>query len=200
MAEANAFFGHGGWSYQVEDMTCRNAEQSGDKWHIGYSCRVIVTVGDVERQGLGFGQGHAKGEGDAHESAIKEAETDALKRALRSFGWRFGLALYDKTKANVGAQLTPIQMLASEEFERKFNRVPNERELAVATSDVIKAKVADYRSEKGLDDFYRKYSGDFAFVQHNAGNSYGELIAYIKECKASIGDPEAANGFAAGQG
>jgi DNA repair and recombination protein RAD52 len=39
--------------------------------------------------------------GQAHESAIKEAETDAMKRALMTFGNPFGLALYDKEQANV---------------------------------------------------------------------------------------------------
>ncbi|MDM7954732.1 MAG: Rad52/Rad22 family DNA repair protein [Cyanobium sp. CZS 25K] len=34
--------------------------------------------------------------GQAHESALKEAETDAMKRALMTFGHPFGLALYDK--------------------------------------------------------------------------------------------------------
>src|SRR3546814_5327148 len=41
--------------------------------------------------------------GQAHESAIKESETDAMKRALMTFGNQFGLALYDKTRANVCA-------------------------------------------------------------------------------------------------
>jgi hypothetical protein len=39
--------------------------------------------------------------GDAHESALKEAETDATKRALTTFGNLFGLALYDKDRAGV---------------------------------------------------------------------------------------------------
>jgi hypothetical protein len=39
--------------------------------------------------------------GEAHESAIKEAETDAMKRALSTFGNPFGLALYDKEQQNV---------------------------------------------------------------------------------------------------
>jgi hypothetical protein len=39
--------------------------------------------------------------GEAYESAVKEAETDAMKRALMTFGNPFGLALYDKTKASV---------------------------------------------------------------------------------------------------
>jgi hypothetical protein len=39
--------------------------------------------------------------GQAHESALKEAETDAMKRALMTFGNPFGLALYDKKQREV---------------------------------------------------------------------------------------------------
>ena len=35
----------------------------------------------------------------------KEAETDARKRALMTFGNPFGLALYDKTQANVADEV-----------------------------------------------------------------------------------------------
>ena len=37
--------------------------------------------------------------GDKNESAVKEAESDARKRALMQFGDQFGLSLYDKDKA-----------------------------------------------------------------------------------------------------
>jgi len=64
----------------------------------------------VVKEGAAVGTGMAKpdNEADAHESAVKEAETDALKRALRSFGNTFGLALYDKTKADVQAPPPPV--------------------------------------------------------------------------------------------
>ncbi len=45
--------------------------------------------------------------GQAHQSALKEAETDAMKRALMTFGNPFGLALYDKRQREVTPQLTP---------------------------------------------------------------------------------------------
>ena len=45
--------------------------------------------------------------GQAHESALKEAETDAMKRALMTFGNPFGLALYDKQQREVTSSATP---------------------------------------------------------------------------------------------
>jgi hypothetical protein len=49
----------------------------------------------VCREASGSGHGVGATPGAAHESAIKEAETDAMKRALITFGNPFGLALYD---------------------------------------------------------------------------------------------------------
>ncbi len=70
-----------------------------------------VTVGCVIREGTGFGAGALPDLGEAYESAIKEAETDAMKRAFMTFGNPFGLALYDKAQENVdksgGAEQRP---------------------------------------------------------------------------------------------
>jgi Rad52/22 family double-strand break repair protein len=59
--------------------------------------RVLVRAGDVVvcREASGSGHGLGATPGAAHESAIKEAETDAMKLALTTFGNSFGLALYD---------------------------------------------------------------------------------------------------------
>lgn len=70
-------------------------------------CRVRVCVrnetGTVVREGTGSGTGFGYNLGEAHESALKEAESDAMKRALVTFGSQFGLALYDKRRAEVAA-------------------------------------------------------------------------------------------------
>jgi hypothetical protein len=78
------------------------------QWQAAYTCVCTLRVGDVTRQDVGFGSGFAKAIGDAIEGATKEAVTDALKRALRTFGNPFGLALYDKSRENVGYDLPPF--------------------------------------------------------------------------------------------
>lgn len=108
MAEANAVFGFGGWSYTVQDCTCvsqapREIGKDKKPGHgVTYTAKVRVTIGDVVREDYGAGHGYDADLGLAHESAIKEAVTDAMKRAMRGFGNRFGLALYDKDRSNVG--------------------------------------------------------------------------------------------------
>ncbi len=108
IAEANRIFGFGRWnretlSLKVVSERERKVGQSNprDGWGVTYVATVRVTVGDVTRDGTGAGHGIDVDLGLAHESAIKEAETDAMKRALMTFGNPFGLALYDKTQADV---------------------------------------------------------------------------------------------------
>lgn len=104
--ELNRVFGFDGWSYTIDlsrdDL--REVEKNGKaQWQAAYTCICTLTVGDVTRQDVGFGSGFASTIGDAIEGATKEAVTDALKRAARTFGNIFGLALYDKARANVCA-------------------------------------------------------------------------------------------------
>lgn len=107
--EANTVFGFGNWSYTITGLTkdsCIEVEKNGRmQWQAAYTCIVRVTVGEVVREDVGFGSGFANNIGAAIEGATKEAVTDALKRCLRTFGSRFGLALYDKSRANVGREM-----------------------------------------------------------------------------------------------
>lgn len=106
IAEANRIFGFDGWTRETIDLRQLGEpyQMAGkDTWRVNYSAKVRITVAGIVREGCGFGQGIDKDVGQAHESALKEAETDAMKRALMTFGNPFGLALYDKTQANVQA-------------------------------------------------------------------------------------------------
>lgn len=111
--EANRIFGFGGWQRETVDIRAvsektRKIGTSGKEgWGVSYVARVRVTVGPIIREGVGAGHGIDVDLGLAHESAIKEAETDAMKRALMTFGNPFGLALYDKSQANVGRDEEP---------------------------------------------------------------------------------------------
>ena len=120
IAEANRIFGHGGWDREMVrceetnrellDVMQKNARVK--QWRVGYIYTIRISVHGADgqirrREGTGFGSGFSRLEalGEAIESAIKEAESDAMKRALMTFGNPFGLALYDKKKAHVGASI-----------------------------------------------------------------------------------------------
>jgi len=58
-----------------------------------------------------------------HESAIKEAETDAMKRAFMTFGNPFGLALYDKQQTNVADEGDESRALVHDRMPRRHGQV-----------------------------------------------------------------------------
>ncbi len=109
--QANRIFGYGGWGYElVGDVTLRRIEtvnpQTGEvKVEQGYSAPVRVTVaGALPRTDVGV---HPVTEDnfDGHDTAIKGAVTDGMKRAFRSFGVQFGNGFYgDQPPANGSAQ------------------------------------------------------------------------------------------------
>ena len=91
IAEANRIFGFDGWSSETIETTC----VQNDPKAVSYIAKVRITVGNVIREGTGAGHGNQSNHGNNHESAIKEAETDARKRAFMQFGNQFGLSLYN---------------------------------------------------------------------------------------------------------
>lgn len=106
ISEANRIFGFDGWNSHTRLKKLFDPYKDGkDKWRVGYMAKVTVMVRDgadwVARDGVGYGSGIDNDLGQSHEKAIKEAESDARKRALMTFGNPFGLALYDKDQANV---------------------------------------------------------------------------------------------------
>jgi DNA recombination protein Rad52 len=112
IAEANRIFGFDNWTRETLDIRCVSEKDRKigvkenfagyDGFGVSYLCKVRVIVDGVAREGCGAGHGIDRDLGQAHESAIKEAETDAMKRAFMTFGNPFGLALYDKAQTNVG--------------------------------------------------------------------------------------------------
>jgi hypothetical protein len=105
IAEANRVFGFEGWDRETVVAECIWQDAKREPKACAYAARVRIRVraGDtiVCREGSGVGHGTGATLGDAHESALKEAETDATKRALATFGNLFGLALYDKEQNGV---------------------------------------------------------------------------------------------------
>lgn len=105
IAEANRIFGFDGWDRETVATECVWQDSKREPKACAYAVRVRIRVRASEtvvcREGSGFGSGTGATLGEAHESALKEAETDAMKRALATFGNQFGLALCDKHQTGV---------------------------------------------------------------------------------------------------
>lgn len=108
--QANTILGFNGWDRRT--LECREVargQRDGEKNEAHWMAKVEIYVHhlNVTRQGTGYGSGVSRNLGDAIELAMKEAETDAMKRAFVTLGDPFGLALYDKEQANVGTPEDP---------------------------------------------------------------------------------------------
>jgi DNA recombination protein Rad52 len=124
IAEANRIFGFDGWQRETVALRCVNqsertiGREQRPGWGVTYTARVRITVGggtgaQLIREGCGAGHGIDTDLGQAHESALKEAETDAMKRALMTFGNPFGLALYDKRQREVTGAVETVERPSS---------------------------------------------------------------------------------------
>ena len=93
----NDVFGLFGWSTELKKSEGISKEEDKGKVKITVQAVVRVTLKNgTYREGTGTGSGIAISESDAWEKALKEAETDAKKRAIKDFGDYFGNCLYDK--------------------------------------------------------------------------------------------------------
>jgi DNA repair and recombination protein RAD52 len=158
--ELNRVFGFDGWSYSIDlskDALVEGKDSKGQpQWQAAYTCVCTLTVGAVSRQDVGFGSGFAKMIGDAVEGATKEAATDALKRCARTFGNIFGLALYDKSRANVqsapaelaDASMKMIDAIDACETIKALEAWLRDNEKAARASPDVKALIARYNARE----------------------------------------------------
>lgn len=106
-------FGFGGWSwavtetkfvYETEDPDLddngKQKERNGvplTQWNVAYSALGTLTIHQLNAQYAEAAVGHSKNpqRGEAHDNALKNAESDAIKRAAINLGTQFGLSLYN---------------------------------------------------------------------------------------------------------
>jgi len=179
IAEANRIFGHDGWHRETVDIRLVNerprkiGRDGRDGWAVSYVVRVRVIVGDVIRDGMGSGHGIDVDCGLAHESAIKEAETDAMKRALMTFGNPFGLALYDKEQRQVVE--APPEKLQPTDLKAMIEEI-----LRMQTTVALRKwwrQTAEFRASVGLVDGTEEYQLLYTtFVNHGKKLAAGESV------------------------
>ena len=102
-AHLNRIFGFLNWSSDVVESSLAFEEKNEKgQWHIGYKVTLRLSIngsGDewlrttYTEAAVGFSTLPSRGE--AHDMAIKTAESDALKRAAINLGTQFGLSLYN---------------------------------------------------------------------------------------------------------
>ena len=91
-------FGFGGWSWNVTtaDIAFEDQNDKG-QWQVGYKVIGTLLIHSLkcEYTEAAIGSASLPQRGEAHDMAIKTAESDALKRAAINLGDQFGLSLYN---------------------------------------------------------------------------------------------------------
>ena len=160
--QANRIFGYGGWGYElVGDVTLRRVEtvdtQTGEvKVASAYSAPVRVTVaGALPRTDLGV---HPVTEEtvDGHDTALKGAVTDGLKRAFRSFGVQFGNGFYgDQPQAGNPSQPQRVPAQSQPRTGNGANGNSGQdqaNDRAEAQAEKLRRRLFEIAAEQGLDE------------------------------------------------
>ena len=188
--QANRIFGYGGWGYAlVGDVTLRQVEtvdpQTGEvKVAQGYSAPVRVTVaGAPPRTDLGV---HPVTDDnfDGHDTAMKGAVTDGIKRALRGFGEQFGNAFYgDQPQAGNQPQRVPAPANGNSGQAPANGKSPVRQAQSLPSTgsgdrrnesqeEMLRRRIFEIAAEQGFDD-----DGVRTAVVNQTGKSIDDLTA-----------------------
>ena len=186
ITQANAIFGYGGWGYElVGDVTLRRVETVDSKTGEvtitqGYSAPVRVTVaGALPRTDVGV---HPVTEDnfDGHDTAMKGAVTDGMKRAFRSFGVQFGNAFYGDQPSASAPQLERVPAPSQAKANGNSGRPQADRTTRQAPpkggndsqAEKLRKRLFKIASEQGIgDDKVREA------VTERTGKSIDDLTA-----------------------
>ncbi|NP_001397214.1 DNA repair protein RAD52 homolog isoform 6 [Mus musculus] len=122
---ANEMFGYNGWAHSITQQNVDFVDLNNGKFYVGVCAFVKVQLKDGsyhEDVGYGVSEG-LRSKALSLEKARKEAVTDGLKRALRSFGNALGNCILDK------------------DYLRSLNKLPRQLPLDV---DLTKTKREDF--------------------------------------------------------
>lgn len=110
-AHLNRIFGFGNWEKEIKSLACicEDSEVKGNRtgWSVTYKCEMTLKIKDPEGNLIWSGDDGATGSslnqpqrGEAHDLALKNAISYALKRCAKDWGDQFGLSLYNKGSLN----------------------------------------------------------------------------------------------------
>lgn len=158
----NAIFGFGGWSADVSEMeqVCERqvkTKKGLDAWNVIYRARCTIRIMDVMGESATYtewagGQSLNPDLGDAHDHAMKTAQSQAFKRCCVNLGDQFGLSLYKD--GSMDATVQEIVGMAYADSDKvpdlveAFNTVETEQDLADVAQQIPPLDISE--SEKIL--------------------------------------------------
>ena len=145
-------FGFAGWSWDVSEATLAfedtvTSKSGGENWNVGYRVIGTLRVAGASYSEAAVGSATLPSRGDAHDMAIKTAESDAFKRAAINLGDQFGLGLYN------GGQLVPVvraTLYGPEQYGVQAQALSEAvRELAVVPVTAVEGTESEEAPEAG---------------------------------------------------
>jgi Rad52/22 family double-strand break repair protein len=203
IAEANRIFGYDAWDRRTLAIRCVWSGAVGAYHEAAYTAKVRVSVRAADitivREGSGSGEAKAPTPGEAHELALKGAETDATKRALATFGNPFGLALYDREQVGVrktrGGKAAPaigpwVLRSASGADEASFDR-PSEFAAALrrAMTEAQDIELLFAIWERNIETV-RALNRSLKQDSLQKSGIAPQLVAHLKHCAVALVKPE----------
>lgn len=159
-------FGFGGWSATVESAELAYEENVNGKWSVGYKVVLRLSIHDLGCQytEAAVGSSTQGSRGEAHDMAVKTAESDALKRAAINLGTQFGLSLYDNGSRNdvVGHSLVQPDSAEGVNISGKTGNyavstalvTELEKQLAEEDSNSLRAEMRTAETEEDLKSLW----------------------------------------------
>jgi hypothetical protein len=137
-AHLNRIFGFLNWSADVisADIAFEDQNEKG-QWQVGYKVVLCLRVNGASYTEAAVGSASLPQRGEAHDMAVKTAESDALKRAAINLGTQFGLSLYDDGS---------MKDVVGKTLDRGPVEATTEPEPAIADSDGTEVWIEEMKS------------------------------------------------------
>lgn len=179
-------FGFGGWSADVlsADLAFEEKDEKG-RWNVGY--RVVMrlrihgddslTFNEATYTEAAVGSSTQPQRGEAHDMAIKTAESDALKRAAINLGTQFGLSLYDNGNRNDVVKKTLVPPIGHAAIDEPAPKEPDMRSEMLLTW-VAEAEVSEDREslKEIWDNAVEQEVLDAPILHAGAGTTIRQVI------------------------
>jgi hypothetical protein len=182
-------FGFGGWSADVlsADLAFEDREEKDGKtrWSVGYKVVMRLRIHgddplamcDATYTEAAVGSSTQPQRGEAHDMAIKTAESDALKRAAINLGTQFGLSLYDNGNRNDVVKKTLVPPLGHAAIEETAPKEPDMRSETLLTWAAEAEVSEDRESLKEIwDNAVEQEVLDAPILHAGAGTTIRQVI------------------------
>ncbi|CAI6338717.1 unnamed protein product [Periconia digitata] len=168
IALANEMFGFDGWSSSLGQVQVDFVDENTQNGKVCLGLSIIVRItlkSGTYHEDIGYGSiENGKGKAASFEKAKKEAATDGLKRALRTFGNALGNCLYDKDylKKVQGMKVKPVKF-NEENLHRHpdFAPPPKQEETVAMKREIQTPAKSNQMTRSQLDTVNKSIVGEF---------------------------------------